>query len=308
LIGVVSRTTRSPSWWSCLQAGGFLVLLPLCGGSGIALLPPIVVWLAGYVACGWWSNRDPGPSARALGVTLLMMTAAIVTWYLLGYVRPWSVPDAPSASAAWATTLQALSLVISPSRWGYWMMTGWAVLLLAVVTVLKLGIIAWQSPPERPRALGLAAVTVALLGVAASVGISRSGLGQSAGLASRYITIMAPLLCILYVTWLIYGSTPVRPAIHVGLLALVCAGIPAQLRLARDLGHWRCSVYVRIERSLEVGIPSSRLLDFACSRLHPDRAMIYESFKMLQKAQVGNFRYMVDDGLAATHDGSRVVR
>jgi hypothetical protein len=29
---------------------------------------------------------------------------------------------------------------------------------------------------------------------------------------------------------------------------------------------------------------------------------------MLQKAQVGNFRYMVDDGLAATHDGSRVVR
>ena len=80
LIGVVSRTTRSPSWWSCLQAGGFVVLLPLCGGSGIALLPPIVVWLAGYVACGWWSNRDPGPSARVLGVTLLMMTAAIVTW------------------------------------------------------------------------------------------------------------------------------------------------------------------------------------------------------------------------------------
>jgi hypothetical protein len=308
LIGVVSRTTRSPSWWSCLQAGGFLVLLPLCGGSGIALLPPIVVWLAGYVACGWWSEQDPGRSARALGVGLLMATSAIVTWYLLGYVRPSSVPAAPSVSAMWATMLQALSLVISPSRWGYWMAAGWAVLLLTTVTVMRLAHIAWRSPVERPRALGLCAVTVALLGVATSVGVSRSGSGPSAGLASRYTTILAPLISVLYVTWLLYGPAPARRAIHISLLALICAGLPAQSRTAREMGRSRCTLYVKIENALESGMPSSQIMNLACPIFHPDRAMIYESFKMLQQARVGRFRYMVDDGLAAKYDGLSVVR
>jgi hypothetical protein len=163
----------------------------------------------------------------------LMATSAIVTWYLLGYVRPSSVPAAPSVSAVWATILQALSLVISPSRWGYWMAAGWAVLLLTTVTVMRLGLIAWRSPLERPRALGLCAVTVALLGVATSVGVSRSGSGPSAGLASRYTTILAPLISVLYVTWLLYGPASARRAIHISLLALICAGLPAQSHGAR---------------------------------------------------------------------------
>jgi hypothetical protein len=308
LIGVVSRTTRSPGWWTCLQAGVFLVLMPLCGGSGITLVPPILVWLAGYVACGWWSDRDPGPSGRAIGVLLLMTTSAIVTWYLLGYVRPPNIPAAPSVGAVWATTLQSLSLVISPSRSGYWMAAGWGVLLLTAVTLLGLSVVAWRLPLERPRALGLCAVTVAFLSVAASVGLSRSGTGQSAGLASRYVTILAPLLSVLYVAWLLYGPSPVRRAVHIGLLALVCAGIPAQLRFAHELGRGRRDLYVKIERALESGMPSSRLLDVACPALFRKRAMIYESFKMLHQARVGSFRYLIDDGLAAKNDGSSVVR
>jgi hypothetical protein len=238
----------------------------------------------------------------------LMTTSAIVTWYLLGYVRPSLIPASPSVGAAWATTLQALSLVIGPSRWGYSMAAGWAVLILTAVTVMRLGAIAWRSPLERPRALGLCAVTVALLCVAAAVGLSRSGTGQSAGLASRYTTILAPLICALYVAWLVYGPAPARRAIHVGLLALVCAGIPAQSRLAREIGRSRSTLYVKIESALESGVPTSRLLDIACPRLHPDRALIYESFKMLQQAQVGDFPYMVDDGLATKYDGFSVVR
>lgn len=151
-IGVASRTTCSESWWPCLQVGGFLVLLPLCGGSGLALLPPITAWLAGYVACGWWSGRDPGPLGRLLGIGLLMMTSAVVTWYLVGYQRPAHIPAAPSISAVWTTTLQSLSLTINPSRSGYWVAAGFAVILLTVATTLRLAVVAWSTPLERPRA------------------------------------------------------------------------------------------------------------------------------------------------------------
>jgi len=63
---------------TALSFGLFLVLLPLCGGSGLTMLPPLVAWLYGYVACGWWSGRQPERMARAIGVLSLMICSAIV--------------------------------------------------------------------------------------------------------------------------------------------------------------------------------------------------------------------------------------
>jgi hypothetical protein len=308
LIGVACGTTRSQSWWSCLQVGGFAVVLPLCGGSGLALLPPIVVWLVGYMACGWWSGRGPSSSGRALGVGLLTIASAIVAWYLTGYERPPHIPAAPSIRAASITMFQSLSLTISPSPWGYWKAAGFAVVLLTMATIVRLAFVAWRTPSERPRAIGLCALITALLGVAAAVGFSRSGAGDGAGLAGRYVTILSPLLCALYMAWLVYGPAAARRTVHIGLLALVCAGIPAQSRLARETGLERLAKYDRIELGLRNRMKTERLLELACPTLHPHQTTVYESFKMLKKARVGKFRYMVDDGLAARDDGSRIVR
>jgi hypothetical protein len=308
LIGVASRVTCSESWWPCLQIGGLLVVLPLCGGNGLALLPPIMAWLTGYVAFGWWSGRVPGPLGRALGMGLLMITSAIVTWYLLGYQRPQHIPAAPSIRAASITMLESLSLTISPSAWGYWTAAGLAVVVVTLATILRLAFVAWRTPSERPRALGLCAMMVALLSVAAAVGFSRSGAGHGAGLAGRYVTILSPLLCAVYVAWLVYGPAAARRTVHIGLLALVCAGVPAQLRFARETGLERLANYDRIELGLRNRMKTERLLELACPTLHPQRTTVYECFKMLKKARVGKFRYMVDDGLAARDDGSRIVR
>jgi hypothetical protein len=308
LLGVVGRSTRAPGWWTCLHAGSLLVVLPLCGGSGIALVPPLVLWLGGLVACGWWSGQGPGSLGRAFGLVLLMLTSAVVTWYMLGYVRPSHIPPPPSVAAAWATTLQAVSLILSPRLWGHWRAGGFAVMLLTAATIVRLCVVVWRSPSERTRAIGLCAVIGALLIVAASVGLSRSGVGREAGLAGRYITILAPLVCAVYLAWLVYGPAPARHAVHIGLFALVCAGISDHFRSARELGSARRSVYVKLERSMTRGVPSSRVLDLACPAIFGDRAMTYEAFKMLKDAQVGSFRYLVDDGLAAKHDELRVVR
>jgi hypothetical protein len=319
LIATFSRASESPAWRPCLQVGLMLVLLPLCGGSGLIMMPPLVIWLAGYVACGWWSGRDFGPSTRRLGIGLLLASAAGVAWYLSGYQRPAYIPAAPSARAACLTMLQVLSLAISPIHWGwarpnlgfqwsYWRLGGLAVVLLSAFTVIRLAIAARRSAEERPRALGLIAMMTSLLGVAASVGLARSGLGPDAGLSSRYVTISMPLIGVVYFAWLLYGSTRARRAIHIGLLTLVCMGIPVQERYARAVGQGRRARYVQIECRLKSGVPTSRLLDLACRTLSPNRAELYECLKMLTAAQVGVFRYLVDDGLAVKPDSPGTVR
>ena len=75
-----------------------------------------------------------------------------------------------------------------------------------------------------------------------------------------------------------------------------------------ELGRARRATSARIERGLINRVSTERLIDFASPALFPNRALVYESFKMLKKARVGKFRYMVDDGLAAKGDGSRMIR
>jgi hypothetical protein len=308
IIGVISRSSRLPDWRLCLLVGGFLVLLPLCGGSGIVMVPPLVLWLAGYVACGWWSERDPGPSARAISLGLLMTTSAIGTWYLCGYARPTYIPVAPSMLEIWSTTLQVLSLPISPQEWGYWRIAGLAVLVLTIVTVILLGTVVRRVPQERPRAFGLIALLLSTLGVAVTVGISRSGFGPTAGLCSRYITISLPLLGVLYFAWLLYGPALARRAVHISLLALVCAGMSTHVRGARAGGEARRALYTKVERGLQRGLPASRVVDLAHPELFVDRSVIHSRFQMLKEARVGKFRNMVDDGLAVMQDTSSRVR
>ncbi len=302
LIVAMCRTSQSPGWWPSLLVGGLLVMLPLSGGSGMAMLPPLMLWLAGYLACGWWSGRVPGAWGRALGLGLLLTTLVVVAFYLKGYERPTHVPATPSAGAACSTTLDFLSLVIRPVEGGWGRLFGVVVALLAAITLIRLVIVARRSPAERPRAFGLIAVLLSLLGVAVAVGVSRSGFGPGAAVSSRYISISAPLLSVFYIAWLLYGPNPARRAIHIGLLALVCAGIPANARSALRMGEDRRDLYIHVERSLRAGLPASLLMEQVTPGLYPNPGYAYERFKMLKAARVGMFRYFVDDKFSGGAD------
>lgn len=307
LIVAMCRTSQSPGWWPSLLVGGLLVMLPLSGGSGMAMLPPLMLWLAGYLACGWWSGRVPGAWGRALGLGLLLTTLVVVAFYLKGYERPTHVPATPSAWAACSTTLDFLSLVIRPVEGGWGRLFGVVVALLATITLIRLAIVARRSPAERPRAFGLIAVLLSLLGVAVAVGVSRSGFGPGAAVSSRYISISAPLLSVFYIAWLLYGPNPARRAIHIGLLALVCAGIPANARSALRMGEDRRDLYIHVERSLRAGLPASLLMEQVTPGLYPNPGYAYERFKMLKAARVGMFRYFVDDKFSGGADARAAV-
>src|SRR5262249_50308147 len=176
-----------------------LVLLPLSGGSGLTMLPPLVVWLAGYVAWGWWSGRSPGPGTRALGLGLLLAGAAVVLLYLSGYTQPAYHPLLPSVGPLASCTLRFLSLAIYPQIATYAWPVGLIAFVVVVATLVLLTMACVRSPAERPRALGLMAITFAMICVAAAVALSRAAMGPERIMSSRYIVLATPMLCVLYV-------------------------------------------------------------------------------------------------------------
>ena len=287
-IGLIVPTGLTRRSGGSLMAMGFgvsLVLLPLCGGSGLVMLPPLALWLAGYLGWGWWSGQKPGAWTRAIGMGLLMAGLSIMAMYLNGYVRPPRHPLPTSIASVISSTRMCLSLAIYPDVTNYWWPAGWIVVALVGAMLGLLAIVIVRTPGERPRALGLAAIIVSMLGVAGAVGISRAAFGPSAILASRYVTLTFPLLCALYFTWLVYGKATGRVGIHVVLVALMCVSVPHGQRYGRKYG-WSVRVAEqRVERGLKDHIPTSKLLSLACPAIYPDPVVARAYFKLLKDAR-----------------------
>jgi hypothetical protein len=286
-----------------LALGVSLVLLPLCGGSGLVMLPPLMLWLVGYVAWGWWSGRRPVAWVRATGVGLFLASSVVVVLYLRDYVKPAHHPLPPSARAVTAATLKYLSLTVYPGMRGYAWPAGVFVAVLLAATLALLGIASFRSPGERPRALGLVALILSMLGVGASVGFSRAGLGPDAGLASRYISLAMPLFCTLYVAWLAYGNTAARAGVPLVLLALIILALPGGYRYGVWYGSYVHRCVRRVESSLRDHVPTPILLDRTCPAIFPDREIAHGYFKILKAARMGAFTELRDDR-AATRPGS----
>jgi MFS family permease len=291
-----------------LIVGLSLVLLPLSGGSGLAMLPPLALWLAGYVAWGWWSGKKPGVWTRAVGLGLLLAGSTVVVLYLRDYTRPSYHPLPHSMASAASSTLMYLSLAVFPQISLFWWPAGLIVVAILTATLVLLAIASLRSPDERPRALGLFAIILAMLCVAAAVAVSRAALGGDRIMSSRYITLTTPLLCVVYVAWLLYGKARPRLAMHLGLIVLMGLSIPNGRRFSHRYGTFVRDVDRRVERRLKDHAPTSSILKLVWPHFHSDRDLIVNSFKMLKAARVGAFAGFEDDRVATTPEAADTVR
>jgi hypothetical protein len=295
MIAAVSLADRLDGRAMALLFGLMLILLPLTGGGGLALVPPLALWLAGYVGWGWWSEKRPGITSRAIGLALLMACSAIVGLYLLGYVRPPHHPRPPSATVVAFSIVRYLSLAVYPRITSYWWPAGLIVAVLMIATLRLLAIASLHSPGERTRAFGLVSIILSMLSVACTVGYSRAGLGLDRILASRYVTLTIPLLCVVYIVWLTYGKTRARALVHVGLLVLICATLPEAYRTSRAYGRSVRVAEERVERGLKQRVATEQLLAWTCPAIYPEPRVVRKYFIMLRHARIGAFAYYEDD-------------
>jgi hypothetical protein len=201
-----------------------------------------------------------------------------------------------------------LSTAICPNVPRYWQAGGILLMLLVVTTLVRLTIVGFLAPNERPRAFGLIAIILAMLATAIAIGMSRSGLGPGTALASRYITLTAPLVGALYIAWLVYGDRPARSAVHASLLAIACLVAPANIAFGLQYGRRVGVSEQRVERALRAHAGSDELLRRACPAIFIDPKIAYELFKLLKAGGFGEFKSFNDDRVAVAPDTPPTVR
>jgi hypothetical protein len=306
LIAIVALAGRRRDWLTVLAFGLLVFLLPLA--SGIILVPRLLLWLAGYAASDWWSDKALSRTGRALAIVALMSCAAVDALYFSGYVRPAYHPPPPSMRAIARTTIQYFSLVVAPYASDWWRLAGGGVVVLVAGTVLRLLTVALRSANERPRALGMVAILGAMCTAAGAVGYSRSGLGPSMGLASRYVTLTAPLLAVIYFAWLIYGTGIARRAVHIGLLLLLCLSFRGAIAAGLEHGKMVKEAERRVERRLLARAPATEVVRKTGLFFEPNSESVRTLYGMLKQAQVGAFKYFNDDRMAMVPGGPSGTR
>jgi len=96
--------------------------------------------------------------------------------------------------------------------------------------------------------------------------------------------------------------------IHASLLALVCLAIPANTKFGLQWCDHHRSVCLQVERGLKTGVAASQLMSQASPLFPWKPRLVYESFKILKAAGIGDFKYFVDDRVAAAPQASAAVR
>jgi hypothetical protein len=232
---------------------------------------------------------------------MLLASSTVVALYLRGYAQPAYHPLSISPTTVAVGAIKYLGLGVCPflPYFGpYWWPAGLLLLVVLIPTLILLAVVAIRRPDERPRSLGLLAVILSMLGVAAALGVSRGGLGSNGTLLSRYVTLAVPLLGALYIAWLAYGRATARAGVHVALLALVASTLPGNDRFSRAYGQPIRDAARRVQLGLKDHAPAARILKAAYPTLHPDRAYARNRFEMLKAARFGAFAQFEDDRVA----------
>jgi hypothetical protein len=198
-IAVVAlRITRENAFRSGVTAGVLTLLLALTGGSGLVVVPPIVLWLA-FVAVSVWRSGERGRAALVL--LLALLPAMYLAAYFSGYQKPPGHPELSADPVAVARVAgEVLAVAFGMGLSAVWPVVLVGILLLGLFT-LVLTASRWKEPGERLSVVGLVAVAVGVTGVALAIGVGRGGWGAGMGLWSRYSLLAWPLLATTYLVW-----------------------------------------------------------------------------------------------------------
>lgn len=224
LLALVAWSPR-PSAAAGLTIGVLLAALAFCGGTGLALVPALALWLAAF---GLGDARRR--AAALVGVVLAAAACAV----MVAAYRPPADQRFAGLAATARTTVECLAgawgAIIVPVHWTFWAGTVLALILLAVGA---LGHGLARAPGEEWRAAGLLAWLAAIGCLAAAVGLGRAEFGPYVGLVPRYATLMAPLPCAAFLAVAAYQRGRVGHWLQVALLLL--AGFMVWVNAERGL-------------------------------------------------------------------------
>jgi hypothetical protein len=246
-----------------LAAGLCLLLLPLNGASGCAVVPALALWL-GYAGIRHRSSSDPHDRQRGLLMLGFALTAAaLLGAYYLDYRRDpqWIAPN-PSPWQMFKAFIMLLSLSLGVAGTFFWKPFGLGVAALSLMSIALVLVVAWTRPRERFRAAGLLLFTAAtgclLLGLSWARG---SAIAEDVSGGSRWIMMLVPILYYLYFVLGMCTSRAIGSSVQMGLCILAFASFLPNSRHGLQVATYRRGIQERFERDLLAGMPPFLLVD-----------------------------------------------
>ena len=292
LIIIVRIPRTLPFGWIAL-GGTFLVLLPLCGANGLAMVPALSLWFL-LLALDRWRLGSRQRILQALMILALVFVASLLAQRnAVGWERPANIPPSPSLARTLAATFQFCSTSLGPLPWPLWPACG------LLVTALVSGGSLARGPNRAwirgtPSGIRLASFSGAMASVAVAIGWGRAGLSPEAGLASRYVSLAAPWLC-----WIYFAALLAEGALGrwVTALLVIATGLMAvpNTSAGYDQARSRCNNMWYVKHDLEAGLPAEDLAarySRAPFMLYPWEADLARYLIMLRRAAIGPYYKM----------------
>ena len=286
-----------PKLFLTVAAGSCVLLLILSGANGLALVPPLVLWLLYIAAVNWQLNTVTSKRCALVLMAFAVVAVALVGLYFVGYNRVPYHPSTHRPRIVVRTAAQFLTMGFGPGVVGlgfdhrtpmfFWPFVCALIVGLFLVTGGLLLVTRWKHPDQRPQATGFFLFLGAMASLALAIGLGRDGFEP------RYITLSLPGICAVYLVWIKYGQRLKNIVPAMLMVVVLVVFVPDTLwgwRYAVDLNS-RLSSF---ERDIKTGMPPYQLI---CnySSLHPHHEIMMDYMPMLRDAHAGAFSNLRDN-------------
>jgi hypothetical protein len=274
--------------------GTVLVLLPLCGGSGVVLTPFLASWLVLAAIARWRSPRPNGRRDGLLALSLALLSLAIVACYLIGYESPGQSHPSPRDTLKFGLLTLSLSLGQPVLLWP---LSGGIVLGLLLLGATACVANGYRRPRERLRAAGILLFLGGMGTLALLVGRGRSSAGFPYFMSTHYVTMMAPTLCGLYFLGDFYRGAVGR-LVQYGLFSMVAMMFYANLETGIGFVSSAHAETDKLLGDVRAGMPPIVIAGRASSNGmigYKDVDAIDKWLNMLRRAGFGSFRALRTD-------------
>lgn len=283
LMSIVASSTLIQTRSAAVWIAVCLLLLPLCGANGVALVPALALWLV-YV--GLLHKRR---SDMVLLVGLAVAASLLSALYFVGFEKVPYHPTSSGLRATLKTALQFLTLGLGPATRTLWPISGLITLGVLSVAVFVLMRAAIADAEDRRRAIALLLFLGAMASLALGLGLGRDGFEP------RYITLAIPFWCCLYFIAMLYGPRRVPNLAPTLFFVVACLGwwpnTKAGLAYADDLRQHLQA----FQSDLMAGSPIYQLIHRHGRYLHPHHDIPTDYLPMLRRTGVWPYRLLQDN-------------
>jgi hypothetical protein len=255
-IFVIQPTLATPL--AAAIAGVILVLLPLCGASGLFFVPFIASWFIYRGLVNWCvkDSKDKQRWAGIISISSAVIALVLIGIYFIGYKRSNFYVPSPGLETTLKTAAKFLAYsfgAVAGYSWDVFVLIAFGILIptfgLVILAVLR------HQGFERQRALAIL-LFCSVLGIfALSMGYARAGVIPSQGFPIRYVIFAVPLLCTAFFIWEIYGPRKWQKIVHWGLFLGMSLLLPFNtLAGFQAFGNWYDNGMNSVLRDINAGM------------------------------------------------------